>query len=295
MGILGWWDKKEGRQVPALDDLRHRAQLDRAFAALNSTEPRHCCAKAMPGSGLWLGRKCSRCQAEFAKTTMPWETFVKRQTLDILAALNGAVKDPARGRGWPAPKIGMYNVDAVERYCGLFDYREDALLDFQNSSLYVGDDPKAVHDRIRAARRLGGDSRIIPWLTTGTYGYVTPRDARIMVWETLLNGAGGVTYFCLDDLNPAHLLEISRALAAVADIEDVIVQGTPAHEQVQVVEPEIRHSAMRLSNRAGLLLVNTSSQDRRAHWRWEGTGASGDDLVPAGDAVLRALTLIRGQ
>jgi hypothetical protein len=53
----------------------------------------------------------------------------------------------------------MYEVDAVERYGGLFDYREDGLLDFQNSSLYVGDDPKAVHDRIRAARRLGGDSR----------------------------------------------------------------------------------------------------------------------------------------
>jgi hypothetical protein len=244
------------------------------------------------GSGLWLGRACTRCQAEFAKAGVPWEAFVKRQTLDILAALNGAAKDAARGRGWPVPKIGMYNLDAVERYCGLFDYREDALLDFQNSSLYVGDDPKAVHERIREARRLGGDSRIIPWLTTGTYGYVTPRNARLMVWETFLNGAEGLTYYCFDDMNPSHLLEISRALAAVAKTEDVIAKGAPAHEQVQVEEPEIRHSAMRLGGRAGLLLVNTSSQDRRAHWRWHGTRSSGDDLVPAGDAVLRTLTLV---
>jgi len=78
----------------------------------------------LPGSALWLGRKCSRCQAEFAKTRMPWEAFVKRQTLDILAALNDAVKGTARARGWPSPKIGMYEVDAVERYAGLFDYRD---------------------------------------------------------------------------------------------------------------------------------------------------------------------------
>ena len=245
----------------------------------------------LPGPALWLGQKCSRCQAEFAKTRMPWEAFVKQQTLDILASLNDAVKGTARARGWPSPKIGMYEVDAVDRYGGLFDYRQDRLLDFQGPSLYVGDDPKAVHDRIRAARRLGGDSRIIPYLTTGTCGYVTPRDARIIAWEALLNGAGGVTYYCFSDLNPAHLLEISRALAAVAGIEDVIVNGTPAHEQVRIAEPGIRHSAMRLGNRAGLLMVNTSKQDRRVHWRWEGGSGSGDELVPAGDGVLRTLTL----
>ena len=80
-------------------------------------------------------------------------------------------------------------------------------------------------------------------------------------------------------------------MAAVAGIEDVIVNGTPAHEQIRIAEPGIRHSAMRLGNRAGLLMVNTSKQDRRVHWRWEGGSGSGDDLVPAGDAVLRTLTL----
>ena len=243
------------------------------------------------GSGTWLGRKCSRCQAALKSSGVGWDAFVKRQTLAILDALNAAVRDTCAQRGWPRPQLGMYNVDAVEVYSVVFDYLKDKRWDFQNPSLYVGNDPLAVHKRIRAGRRLGGDSRIIPWLTTATYGYVPPRSARIIVWENFLNGAGGLVYYSFADLNPAHVLEIARALAAVAPLEDVIADGTPAHSEVRVADDAIRHSALRLGNRAALLLVNTSDEQRAVEWAWRGAATSGTTTVPGGDARLLDLRL----
>ena len=147
-------------------------------------------------------------------------------------------------------------------------------------------DLRAVHDRIRRARRIGGSNRIIPWLTTGTCGYVCPRSARVMIWETFLNGAGGLTYYCFADFNPAHLIEVARALAAVAPLEAVIAGGAAAHDQVRLGDDAIRHSAIRRDNRAALLLVNTTDRQRTATWRWDGTAARGHTTVPAMDAVL---------
>lgn len=247
----------------------------------------------MAAAGTWLGKKCSRCKESLATSGLNWDVFVKRETLGILDALNAAVRDTCDDRGWPRPQLGMYNVDAVEPYSVVFDYSKDRRWDFQSPSLYVGDDALAVRERIRAARRLGGDSRIIPWLTTATYGYVPPRSARIIVWESLLNGASGFLYYCFADFNPAHLLEIARALAAVAPLEDIVVDGTPAHDQVHVADDTIRHSALRLGDRAGLLLVNTSSEQRTVEWAWKGTATRGRTTVPGGDARLLALSLER--
>ncbi len=241
------------------------------------------------GSGMWLGKRCSRCQAAFAGKALSWEAFVKEQTLGMMRALNAGVRDTAKSRGWQQPRIGLYNLDAVEPYSGVFDFPDGDTFDFQNSSLYVGDNPRAVHDRVRATRRLGGDSLIIPWLTTGTYGYVTPVNARIMVWEAFLNGAAGITYFCFSDMNPAHLVEINRALAAVASVEELIAEGSPAHDRFEVGDPAFRLSAMVLGDRAALLLVNTASDTRSTTWRWRGKEMTGKVTIPAGEAVLKQL------
>ncbi|MBT3375281.1 MAG: hypothetical protein HN742_23275 [Lentisphaerae bacterium] len=243
------------------------------------------------GSGMWLGKRCTRCQAAFKASGLEWEAFVKRQTLEILDALNAAVRDGFAAKGWTPPELGMYNQDTVETYCGVFDFLQDKRLELQSPSLYVGDDPGAVHDRIRAARERGGNNRIIPWLTTGTYGRVRPVSSRVMVWETLLNGAGGVTYFCFADFNPAHTLEVSRALAAVAPLEDVIADGTPAHGEIRVHPGSIRHSAMRIGKHGGLLLANPGAEPCTAEWAWIGTNAAGRATIFPGDAVLLDLQL----
>jgi len=243
------------------------------------------------GSGTWLGQKCSRCQAGLRGSGLGWDAFVKRQTLGILDALNAAVRDTCGERSWPQPQLGMYAVDAAEAYSIVFDYLKDQRLEFQSPSLYVGDDPLAVHERIRAARRLGGNSRIVPWLTTATYGYVQPSTARIMIWENFLNGAGGAMYYCFSDFNPAHLLEVARALAQIAPLEDIVIDGSPAHDEVRITAADIRHSALRLGNRAGLLLVNTSDEQRRVEWSWRGAKVRGTTIVPGHDACLLELDL----
>lgn len=243
------------------------------------------------GSGTWLGKRCTRCQAALEGSGLEWDAFVKGQTLGVLDAINSAVRDTCTARGWSRPQFGMYALDAVEPYSVVFDFLEDRRLDFQSPSLYVGDDPAAVHKRIRGARERGGSGLIIPWLTTGTYGYVPPRSARVMVWEAFLNGAGGITYFCFADFNPAHVLEVSRALAAVAPLEEVIADGEPAHDQVRVTPTSIRRSAMRLGDRAGLLLANPSEEPCTVEWAWPGTPANGRTPVPPNDAVLLDLRL----
>ena len=243
------------------------------------------------GSGMWLGTRCTRCQGALKESKMEWKPFVKSQTLGILDALNAAVRSGCTAKKYPQPEIGMYGLDAVEPYSGLFDFQKDGRLDLQSPSLYVGDNPGAVHECIRTARARAGNNRILPWLTTGTHGYVPPASARVMVWEALLNGAGGITYFCFSDFNPAHMLEVSRALAAAAPLEGVLAKGEPAHGQIQVKPVAIRCSAMRLGGRGALLLANPGEVACSVEWTWVGTKATGRVSVPARDAVLLDLDL----
>ena len=241
----------------------------------------------MAGSGLWLGRQCSRCQKAFAAAgDIPWKRFVKNQTLDMLRALHTAVNTAAKKHGWKRPRIGLYNHDAVEPYCGIFEFTADGLLDFQNPSLYVGDHPEKVRERIRAAYRCNAAAPIIPWLTTGTCGYVPPAHVRVMLWEAMVNGASGITYYCFSDITPAQWLEMARALHALAAVEDVLVQGRPAHAEVTVNDPIIEISAKRAGSRMVILLTNPTAVPRPVVWHCPALHRSGKATVPAADAVL---------
>lgn len=237
------------------------------------------------GAGLWHGQKCRRCQAAFAGSGIAWEKFVQTRTIEMLQQLNARVRVVAASRGWPAPGIGMYGVDAARNYAGMLQFPVSGELNFQNPSLYVGDDPLQVHQKIRQCRQAHAGSGIIPWLSTNTNGQVSPANARIILWEALLNGASGATYYSLTDFNPAQLVEICRALARIAPWEDILLGGTPEHDAVTVLSGQARHSAIRKDDQLLLLLVNPGQQAQSVSWRHR-DGQQGRVELPPGEAEM---------
>ena len=240
------------------------------------------------GSAKWNGKGCSRCQQFFKASGVSWEKFLRTKTIEILQDMKRQVADAAKMHGWAQPEVGMYGVDSTHDYAGLVEFRK-SLFDFQNPSLYVGNNSLEIHSKIRKCRELN-KSNIIPWLTTQTAGKVSPKNARIMLWEALMNGAQGATYYSLTDLNPAQLYEICRALAAVAPIEDIIVKGDLAYDEFKVIKGIGRISAIRYGNKMALLVVNPTKQKQEIEW-FHNSGKKGKVIIDAMDGKLLAISI----
>lgn len=242
------------------------------------------------GSAKWNGLKCERCQKALAASGMTWEAFVKSKTIEMLRDMKAQIKAAAQKRNWTMPEIGMYGVDASYDYASLLKFPADGLFNFQNPSLYVGNNPLEVHKKIRECRSLSTTNNIIPWLTTSTGGKVSPRNVRIMLWEALVNGSCGVTYYCLTDFNPAQLYEVCRALAAIAPVEDIIFNGTQAYSEFKLVSGQARISAVKDGSKAVLLLVNPTAQEQTVKWLHK-SGKKGETVLKANDAELLTISL----
>lgn len=242
------------------------------------------------GSAKWNAPECKRCQAARTASGLDWETFIKAQTIAMLRDMNRQIIEAAQQKQWKTPQIAMFAVDGSHTYAGLLNFPVENLFDFQNPSLYVGNHPFEVHKKIRQCRELSGSNNIIPWLTAATGGQVSPRNVRIMLWEALLNGSRGATYYWMGDFNPAQLYELCRALAEAAPLEDVIVDGAPAHTEFTVKPDTVRHSAVRSGSRAALLLVNPAEAEQSIEWRHH-SGQTGQTVLPPGEAQLLDITL----
>ncbi len=243
----------------------------------------------------YIGKNCSRCQSAWKKRhkDLTWEEYADLKCYEIIKCFNDRIKEYAKKKNWPIPEIGQYNVDASWKYSKLFDYllyRKKDQYQFQSSSLYVGDNTGAVHKKLRICRRNSGKNDNIPWLTTSTYGEVSPKSARIMLWETFCNGGVGVFYFCFSDIMPPHYFEINRALAEIAPYEDVVFYGTPAYNKISINNAHIRVSAVKYKGKILLLLVNESKTEQNAIWS-HSSGKKGKCRIGAEDAVLIPISL----
>ena len=106
--------------------------------------------------------------------------------------------------------------------------------------------------------KLMKNRNIIPWLTAGTYGDMRPQFVEYSALETLLNGAGGFTYYAYWDFdNVLDYAAMAKALRMIAPYENLIMDG----ELVEIPVNGVNTSAIRKGNEMLLLVGNYRRPD----------------------------------
>ncbi|HWL53525.1 MAG TPA: discoidin domain-containing protein [Chthoniobacteraceae bacterium] len=162
---------------------------------------------------------------------------------EMLVDIHKGIAEAAKANTLPMPRIGSYGLGPREvtreirqipetdesLSGGVFDWSKvyPEVIDFSMPSLYVAGNVTLVHRYIEANRRYIGASRIIPWLTPATFGKFDPVRLEYMVYETLLNGANGITYFWYPDFDPVHFYHHAKALKTLHPYKELLRDGRP--------------------------------------------------------------------
>lgn len=200
---------------------------------------------------------CTRCQEGMKRTGKNVNEYLLMMGDETNAALKKAVAAGAAEAGIPMPKIGSYAREASKPFYYIEDWKTSypAFMDMAQPSLYVVGRAVDVHDRVLANYKLMKNKRIIPYLTAGTYGEFEPYKVEQMVLESLVNGAGGITYFDFNSFDtPLDFYYHAKALAALQDHEDLIVDGVP--QDITGSNKKLVYSITVKDNEAILLVGN---------------------------------------
>ncbi len=242
------------------------------------------------GTSYQAALNCTRCRQAFAASGMSdFRQYFVREVARFFHETVQSVKAVAQRRNWPEPRFALYGITGkVFGSHGFITVGDLPGIDIQSPSLYVGNHPAEIARGVSEA--VGASALpVIPWLTTATYGYVTPVNCKIMVWANFVNGARGGVYYQASDLNPAQLHAIAEAMAALRPQAAVLQHGRPASDEFQSSDPAVRVAACRDGGRALLLLYNSGAAARTVtlkHGDW-----SRQYTVPARDAILAAENL----
>lgn len=200
--------------------------------------------------------QCSRCKAEQMASGKSMDEFLKEKGTESFKDLYQTVKKGSTGG--QMPEVASYNHHAdkpVHQLIIDFNRIYPQYVNGAQPSLYVAGRALDVHNSIRANYRLLKNRHIIPWLTAGTYGEFESYKLEYMILEALLNGAGGISYYCYDDFDtPLDFYYHAKALAEIAPYEDLIMDG-------EVLEPtgsnqQLTYSGIKKNNEMLLLVGN---------------------------------------
>jgi len=173
---------------------------------------------------------CQRCKTAFqAKGAPDWDEFITDQCTAVLRDLRVVATRAAAECTNPAPVIGSYHVSASGMRTVPAEKAYPEAVDLLMPSLYCWGNVPIVHEAIVRDYELARKRVVIPYLTTGTYGDVEPRDIELMIYECFLNGAAGITYYCFADFDSSlEYAAHARALRTLAPFENLLWDGTPA-------------------------------------------------------------------
>ncbi len=231
--------------------------------------------------------RCQRCLAGCEASGKNLDEFV----LDCLAEqridLDRAVRQGAAKAGIAPPIIGDYAYSPL-RFPGLFQRTYPRYIRYSMPSRYVAGRSELVHDTIRANHKALGNKDLIPWLTAGTYGEMPPHKIEQMVLETLLNGAGGITYYKFDNFtdSPFDFYYQASALAMLRPYEDLILDATLLEQKGS--NQELFYSGMQKGPELLLLVGNylNAAEECEYEFPWDALHElkdlrSGESLSPA--------------
>lgn len=209
-------------------------------------------------------KTCSRCVEGQKKTGLDVDEYCKQSVGEMMKDFHHAIGEGARIAGIPAPPIGVYGQGAghIDRSQLVYnwDYYYPQSVKYAQPSLYVGERPWLVHERINKTHKIMKNRDIIPWLTAGTYGEVRPQFIEYNIYEAMLNGSGGFTYYIYSDFDtPMDFYAHAKALQTLAPYEDLILDGEVI--DLKCSDEAITVSAIKKDGEMLLLLGNYQKPD----------------------------------
>ena len=210
-------------------------------------------------------KKCSRCLAAMKAAGMTsMDDFTKKVVAEKIADFRKAIEEGAKAVNIKCPPIGLYGKGPGAKDLSQpvlhWDLIYPASIAISQPSLYIGERPWLVQERIRMTSKLMKNRNIIPWLTAGTYGEIRPQFVEYIALEALLNGAGGMTYYAYWDFDtPREYAALAQALRMIAPYEDLIMDG----ELVEIPVNGVNTSAIRKGNEMLLLVGNYRRPDMK--------------------------------
>ena len=218
--------------------------------------------------------KCTRCLAEKEKRGYAtWIEYFDKMQAEMMAEYTKAVREGAASAGRVCPRIGYYAVSPIMAYAcregavpflgysGLYPANCDEI---QNS--FYGRGTRECHDQMREVyRAIGKTSVLQPWRSGGTgsyYGVPYYRLTEQHIVETLMNGAGGIQFFCsLSFESPLDFFYMARAFAMLSPYEDILWMGA-LDENVVGDNGKMIYTARRLDKKMLFLAGNYGNRNQ---------------------------------
>jgi len=204
--------------------------------------------------------KCSRCQADFAKSGLKdLQEWQIAKGCEIWKDITGAVRKASQAAGGPATECGGYDFQPGKPY--QFFWSVDRLYpDWMHGSevsTYSALEPyhiALVGDEVRKDRRLLKRNDVIPWVSPGDAGLFPGWAFRDVLLECFANGARGLLFWSSRVWDTETLAAYADAVRIAAPVEDIIIGGELL-EGVKT-EPVVRVSGVRKGDAMFLLAAD---------------------------------------
>ena len=220
---------KSRNLCPAYRGKYYKKELQHITKCMDMTSPNYifwdmeCWHRAKEDSKI-----CSRCIAGQKAARKPMNEYLLELGTEINRDLYNTVKLHAKEKGIKMPLIGSYDRCADKPIYGIEEVKRiyPKYIKLLQPSLYIKGNAQIVHDSVRKNYQTYKTRNIIPWLTAGTYGEFESYKLEQMIYETMLNGAGGFTYFCYYDFDtPMDFYYHAKALKTLAPYQKLIMTG----------------------------------------------------------------------
>jgi hypothetical protein len=207
------------------------------------------------------GMKCSRCNAKRIAAGQSWKEYFTTIQVDFARKFKAAIVE-AYGKQ-PLPLIGYYGSypgRSLIPVAGGVPFMPFELFypqydDIAQPSLYTSDTRRIKSVVAQCYAYTKKTNTVIPWLTAGTHGEYAADKLEAVILETLLNGAGGFTYFRFWDFDtPLDFYYHTKALNKIAPYEALLMDGSPI--KVAATNRTLSYSAVRHENKMLLLVGN---------------------------------------
>lgn len=197
-----------------------------------------------------------RVLAACEKSGKSWEEFVTDMGTDVLSQLVSATREAVPDRKLT---VGLYSSDPVNAvYNSIFEFKKiyPGIIDLAQPSRYVAGRPVEIAKRIRSDYEEMQSRDIIPWLTAGTYGEYDPPLLEQMIFETILNGARGFTYYWFGDFDPMDFYYQAQAMKELSKYQTLLQGGKPIAYQGD--NPDLHYTAFSDGSEALVMVSNYS-------------------------------------
>lgn len=101
---------------------------------------------------------------------------------------------------------------------------------------------------------------IVPWLTAGTYGEYDPPILKQIIFETILNGARGFTYYWFGDFDPMDFYYHAEAIKELSRYQQLLQDGKPIVYKGD--NPNLHYTAFADKDEALVMVSNYSGTSK---------------------------------